>query len=642
MVVSRERLLDVLHELQGFRTLSLDTETTGLRPFHGDTLFSIAISTEKAQFYFNFNHSPGIYREMVLLREDLQAFRNLFSNKTITWYLHNAKFDLAFLHQENLEILGKIHCTQAMERVVFNDYPPGSYDLDSCARRLGFEKDDAVEKYITSHKLWTYTGEEKPGTKQKLKHYENIPFEIIHPYAEKDAEITFKLGEYQTETIKKISALSKEKSFPIEADQEESYQNWNAKNKNKSSIATSMPTLRDVQSFEQRLTPTIFRMESVGVRIDPGYTLRAASHAHDGASFALAEYRNLTGKTLVTSSKHFQETLIEDKEKWVKTEKGNYSFEADILKTFTSRAAHCVLDYRDSISRKNFYHGFLWHADSLGTIHPTFNPAGTATGRFSSSHPNLQNLTAEEGDEEKEFIVRRSFVPRPGFIFVMLDYDQMEYRLMFDEACKRWGNETDLVRKIKEGADPHQATADIITSMGKMTLTRKKAKNGNFAILYGAGIKTLAKTIQASEEEAHSLKTAIWRAAPEVKNLIIELSDEAITEGYITNWAGRRSYLVNRDHVFKMPNYLIQGGCADVNKIALNRMDEYLLDKKSRLLLTIHDEAVLEVHESEIASVPKACKEIMENVYPYKYLPLTCGVEWSAKSLGDKIKGFPI
>lgn len=614
MVVSRERFLDVLHELQGFRTLSLDTETTGLRPYHGDRVFSIAISTENTQYYFSFYNSPGICSEMVLLREDLQAFKPLFSDRGITWYLHNAKFDLAFLHQENLEILGEIHCTQAIERVVFNDYPPGSYDLDSCARRLGFSKDDAVEKYITNHKLWTYTGEEKPGTKQKLKHYEKVPFEIIAPYAEKDAEITFKLGEHQTKIIETISKITEEK----------------------------VPPLQDVKIFERRLTRTISHMEKIGIRIDHEYTLLAASHERDRASVALAEYRNLTGKTLVTSSKHFQETLIEDKEKWVKTDKGNYSFEADILQTFTSPAALCVLNYRDAKSRENFYRGFLWHADAFGCIHPTFNPAGTATGRFSSSNPNLQNLTAEEGDEEKEFIVRRSFVPRPSFIFVMLDYDQMEYRLMFDEACKRWGNETDLVRKIKEGADPHQATADIITSMGKMTLTRKKAKNGNFAILYGAGIKTLAKTIQASEEEAHSLKTAIWRAAPEVKNLIIELSDEAITKGYITNWAGRRSYLVNRDHVFKMPNYLIQGGCADVNKIALNRMDEYLLDKKSRLLLTIHDEAILEVHESEVASVPKACKEIMENVYPYKYLPLTCGVEWSAKSLGDKIKGFPI
>jgi DNA polymerase-1 len=90
-----------------------------------------------------------------------------------------------------------------------------------------------------------------------------------------------------------------------------------------------------------------------------------------------------------------------------------------------------------------------------------------------------------------------------------------------------------------------------------------------------------------------------------------------------------------------MTNYLIQGGCADVVKVAMNRVDELLLGKKSRMVLTIHDELPCEVHESEVAFIPQQVKEIMETVFPYKYLPLTCGMEWSDKSLGDKKKGFP-
>lgn len=595
--------------------MSLDTETTGLRPYHGDKLFSVIIATsDRDSFYFNFKDYPALPPGNLLLYTHLLGLGQLFSDADKKWYLHNALFDLSMLAVEGLELAGTVHCTQVAARVVFNDH--FKYDLASCAERIGYEKDDTVERYIEEHRLWTYTSADKPGQREKLKHYDRVPFELIVPYGERDATITFALGQSQEKALEKI-------------DEDPS----NSK----------LPPMRNILKNERRLSHTIYRMERLGVRIDRPYCVRAACYESDRAQKAVSLFKKETGKDFLASGKLFSVIFESEKDKWVYTEKGNPSFESDVLKTFENPAAKAILEYRDAKSRSDFYKGFLWHADRDDVIHPHFNPGGAATGRFTSSGPNFQNLTAEEGEElEEEFVVRRAIIPRPGYIFIMPDYDQMEYRMMFDQACRLWGHETNLVKKIKyEGLDPHQATADLVTGMGRMVLTRGKAKNGNFAELYGSGLDTLAATIKGTRSEALALKSALREAAPEVRNYVDYVTGVARSQCVVRNWAGRRNYCQDKNLAYKFTNYVIQGGCADVNKMALNQIDEYLRGRRSRLVLTIHDENPLEVHESELGNVPLRVKQIMESIYPHKYLPLTCGIEWSDKSLGDKKKGYP-
>ena len=622
MIVTREMVGPVINRLKDVKVLSVDTETSGLRPYHGDRIFSVIIVARALDgitypFYFNFIPYPGLPQDHILLPEHLQKLKELFSDGSKTWYAHNAKFDLAMLAGEGIEILGTIHCTQAIERVVYNDYMPGGYDLDSCAERIGFKKDRAVEEYIEKNKLWTYTSDDKPGSREKNKHFDRVPFDIIVPYGERDADITFSLGQHQEKTLQGIANDTDKK----------------------------LPSVLRIAENEKRLTKTIFNMERLGVKIDRPYCVRAASYEADRAEKSRSEFKRLTGKDFSASAKLFATVFADEKDKWSYTEKGNPSFDSESLSCFSNPAARAILDYRDAKSKSDFYRGFLWHADRDDIIHPNFNPGGAATGRFSSSSPNFQNLTSEESEEEleQEFVVRRAIIPRPGFVFIMPDYDQMEYRMCFDYACVMWGSETELVRKIKnEGLDPHQATADLVTALGRMVLTRKLAKNANFGELYGSGLDTLAATIGGTRVEAQALKDALREAAPEIRNLTNNVSTTARTRGFIRNWAGRRSYLKDPNWAYKMTNYLIQGGCADVVKFAMNQIHDYLSAKKSKMVLTIHDELPCEVHESEIDEVPKKVKEIMENIYPYKYLPLTCGLEWSDKSLGDKKKGFPV
>lgn len=632
MLVSRSEFDSVLGLLNRHTTLAVDTETTGLRPYHGDRLFSIIVAVKEGReiwsYYFNFLPYEGMVAEYVLLPAHLERMKSLFSDPTKTWRLHNAKYDQHILAQENIFIQGTVHCTKVAALLEYNEH--NKYDLNSCAERIGEEKDDAVEKYITEHKLtshpvrWINVDGKANRRQKKDKHFDRVPAPVIIPYAEQDAIVTYRLGEHQEASIERL------------ANEQPSH----------------LPSLRAVLKNERRLLHTVFRMEHRGVRIDRAYCVRAAFFEADRAEKARQDFKKETGRDFKNSSVLFKTVFASDKDRWAwneptKTGQVNPCFESEVIKRFENPAAQAVLQYRDAKSKNDFYNGFLYHADSNDIVHPNFNQDGAGHGRFSSSEPNFQNLTSEEDEEDlkQEFVVRRAIIPRDGFVFFMPDYDQMEYRMLFDVACESIGRESPIVKKMNhEGLDPHQATADVVTSLGT-PLNRKRAKNGNFAGIYGSGADTLAETIGGTREDALALRSAMRLGAPEVfgrDGLLNSIISVAKMRGYIFNWFGRRCYFPDPNFAYRGPNYFISGGCADVMKIAMNEIDEDLLPMKSKMVMTVHDELPTEVHESELATVPRKIVQRMESVYPWKYLPLTVGAEWSDKSLADKKKGYPV
>lgn len=627
MVVTRSNFDTVLQELMQAKELAADSETTGLRPFHGDRLFSLILAPGEISGgtlrveprYFNFYPYPGIPTDQVLPKGHLAKLKPLFEDPDKVWYFANATFDLHMLAAEGITVAGEVHDVLAVERIVYNEYAPNTYNLAGCGARIGVKKDDTVEKYITENKLYEDISLPGKKTKERRMFFYKVPYDLIVPYGCKDTIVTAAVAHHQSKAIRSIVA--------------------------ETAHAPKVPTIARVVENEKKLTKTVWRMEQVGLKIDRSYCERAAAYEQDRAQKAIAEFKKVTGRDFVASGKLFAEVFADEKDKWEYTEKGNPSFESDVLKHFQSPAAKAVQAFRDAKSKADFYLGFLRHADRDDVVHPSFNQGAARTGRFSSSNPNFQNLTSEEDEEEleQEFVVRRAIVPRPGYILIMPDYDQMEYRMMFDYACDMAGHLTEVARQIRyEGKDPHQATADTVTALGT-PLTRKRAKNGNFAFLYGSGYDTLAKTIGSTREEAMKLKNLLRQAMPEVQNFIDAVSGTAKRRGFIINWAGRRAYFPVRDWSYKAPNSLIQGGCADVTKFAMTSIDEEIIARgyKSRMIATIHDELPTEVHESEVHIVPRMMKEKMESVYPWKYLPLTAGMEWSDKSLADKKKGFP-
>lgn len=605
MIVRRSDLERVVKLLSATGTYSLDTETTGLRPFHQDELFSIIISDENKSYYFNFQEYPGLSDEWVLPRIAILKLDLVLSNPQSTWHLSNAKFDMHFLNKEGLKIAGTIHCTEALGRVERNDRM--KYGLDALAKTIGLEKSDAVEDWIKTNGAWeweTIPGKEK---RTKKKFFNQVPFDTIVPYGEQDASVTLKVGRHQVEQFNIIA----------------------------SGTAENLPSILQVVENERKFTKTCFEIEQTGVLIDRNYCERAIEYEEKRLVKIKWDFKNLTGLEFEDSRSVLEKAFSVAGETIPRTDKGNPSFNDEALSSFTSPVGQVVRDYRDAHKKTNtYYRNFIHYADADGVLHANLKQGGCTTGRMSVSDPALQTLPDEEEEENLAFKIRRAFIPRDGFFFFMPDYEQMEYRMMFDYA-----RQMDFIDQVKGGLDVHDATVKVIFDLLGIVITRGQSKTLNFGLLYGMGIAALAAALKTTVEKARQLKNAYFQALPFVQGFIRRVTHRAETTGYIFNWAGRRSYFDKKEFCYKAPNALIQGGCADVLKIATNRCQDYLAGRKSKILMLVHDEILFEIHESEY----EICGDLiglMGDVYPHRHLHLSCSAEHSFRSWGDKVKGY--
>ena len=595
MLIEYKRLLGELEEFSSAPRLSCDTETTGLRPYHGDYPFSIILCNGEKTLYLNLkdygdDRFPSLSHALSSIRKFFKAYKGL-------WFFHNAKFDMHHLWTIGVDLnpAATVHCTKAIARLIRNDLP--SYSLDSLSNRwLGEEKDDAVMDYIMREHLWEW--EEPPGIKVKRRkrmHFDQVPPEIIIPYAEKDAELTYKLGMLELRQLDEYEAQK-----PPE-----------------------YASIKGVYRNECELTWTLWEMENRGVRVDLDYCREAFEFESRRMDEAAFDFKCLTNMELSDG----RTTLLKvfEFEKLKTTDKGNPCFDSEALSELKHPAASVMLRYRDARSRANFFAGFANEADKHGIVHASFWQDGTITGRLSSSSPNLQNLTKDQNLEDGSYPIRRAIVPRLGQVFHMLDYDQVEYRLMLEYA-----NARGLMEKVKAGTDVHQATADAAG------IDRQTAKTINFTTLYGGGTGLIARRLQTTPDEAKRIVSTIFSSAPEIPHFINRVRRSASLRGSVVDWFGRPIRVGDKTHA--AVNYLIQGGCADVMKLALNEVRDLLLGHKTRPVLTIHDEIVFEGPEEEAYLIPQI-KKIMETVYPSRVLPLTTGIDHSARSLADKTPG---
>ena len=591
MIVTNENFDSVIESIRSCNSLAVDTETSGLRPYHGDRLFAISVHGDRGGFYFSFGLEVSALDRAVipLIYEAVKGKQLAFAN---------AKFDMHFLCKEGWETDFDPWDVLVVDKCIYNRHL--SYSLNSVAERMGFGgKDGDLMDYIKEHKLFDTV--EIPGKKSVTKNprFDRVPFEIVSKYALKDAELTYQIYKAQVLKVQELTAeYSKIKGYPGK--------------------------FSDLIATERKLTKVLFDIEQRGMELDYEYIKKAKEREESRIEAAKAQFTELTGTELIDSNKHLSQVFGANGIVGGTTAKGNASFTDAVLEKIDHPIAGVIREYRDATKRLNtYYNNFTHCGDAEGVVRPNIKQAAADTFRFSITDPALQTLNSED---DGDWRVRDSFRARQGFVFVSIDYSAQEYRLTADYA-----GECDLISQINNGVDVHSATAKM------MGVDRHSAKVLNFALLYGAAPPKIATMLNVSVVKATELKNLYFSKLNQVSSFINNIKSTIDRRGYIFNFAGRILHFpvieFEQDGVkkrgnfaYKGPNYIIQSSGSEIMRRALIEVHEFLKPYKSKIILTIHDSIELEMAEDELHLVP-AIQEIMARVYrPKNGLPMSTSV----------------
>lgn len=529
--------------------VGFDFETTGLSVYKGARAVIMGYTTPEGGKHHIWLHDEPTTREW------LKAF---FSHTDIMYCAHNAKFELSFLrHQFGIEVLGPVWDTEVMARVEYNNHI--TYNLDACGKRIGVEKYKPMAEFLA-----------KRGNKGA---HAKAPEEILVPYVEQDAWLSWELCRRQIEK----------------------FRHWD----------TSSPVpIKNVVRLEMQVLPHLFEMESRGLLLDVNYCMRAREYEQKNIAEAKAEFERLASVPFVDSRKTLKPVFDAHGIRYGSTALGNASFTEDNLKGFEGHPIVAALfRHRKAAKRLSAYWDNFLELEVNGIVHPNINQNRAATGRMSISEPSCQNWPTDEDDDmdDDQFPVRRAYLARPGCFIASLDYSGMEVVKGVDES-----GDMGMIERMNSGADMHQEVADMAG------VRRSLAKNGRFAKQYGAGIPKISETLGVSEEVARKICDALEAQAPVMTAYSNGLTRFVKQNKWGYDWLGRRFYF-DRGFEYKAFNYRIQGGCAEILKIAICEMGKWLKENarpETFMLIPIHDEIVLNVHESDRWILP-FLKDIM-------------------------------
>lgn len=564
MLISSESFLKIAENVaqsQTVEAVAIDFETTGLNPYRGDKAFLIGVCIDDQQpFAYRMHEDPGV---------DHMILGLLLSNPRVRYLAHNAKFEMAFLKEQfGVEIKGYVWDTEVMARVQYNNH--FKYSLEACSERIGHSKYVPMVQWVKAHQ----------------HKYHEAPEELIIPYVEQDARLSWLLYKDQCDT----------------------FRSWQTG----SSVHVS-----GLVALEMKTTRNLFEMESAGLHIDVDYCVQANEYEKARAERTAAAFKEITGVEFVDSRKTLQAVFEKHEIPYGKTEKGNPSFDWDALLPSKSHPiVKLILDYRDANKRSSTYWENFLALHVGGVIYPHIRQPGAASGRFSAMDPNVQNWP-DDSESDTPYPIRRAFVAPPGELLVSMDYAQMELRLMAEEA-----GEDQMIADIAAGVDFHQRVADVAGT------PRGVAKNARFAKLYGAGPKKIAQTLGVDYATALTVCKAIDADSPKIADYSDGLISYVRRAPFGYNWMGRR-FFFDRGFEYKYPNYRIQGGCADILRIAIEKCREVLKAAgivETRVLIPIHDELVFRLTAAQMHLIPALRQAMIEAALPMKKLSMDVSV----------------
>lgn len=558
-------------KLLTFDTICLDTETTSIDAIRAK-LVGLSFSVKKGEAWY-----VAVPRETEAAQHMVQIFSSIYENDKILKVGQNLKYDLTVLANYGIQLKAPLFDTMLAHYLV---QPELRHNMDYLA--------EIYLNYQTIH-IDTLIG---PKGKNQKNMADLAPADICD-YACEDADITLQLME------------------PLKAEMEKNQ------------------LTRVFNEIEMPLMPVLAQMERNGVRLDTEVLSETGEQFRQRMQQLETEIYELAGHPFtITSPRQVGEVLFDElklNEKAKKTKSGQYSTGEEVLEAIKHKhpivekiLAHRALKklistYIDALPKLIY--------PATGRIHTSFNQAVTATGRLSSSNPNLQNIPVR-GDDGRE--IRKAFVPEPGCIFFSADYSQIELRIMAHLSA-----DEHLVNDFRCGRDIHAATASRIFHKPIEEVSRderRKAKTANFGIIYGISAFGLAERMEVSRTEAKELITNYFDTYPRVKEYMQTSVKRARELGYIVTEFGRRRYLpdiTSRNAVVRgyaernAVNAPIQGTAADIIKIAMVRIAQRFEAEgiQSKMILQVHDELNFSVLPEELDHVKNIVIQEMEGAY---------------------------
>ena len=563
--------------------LCLDTETTSINPIDAE-LVGLSFSVEEGKAFY-----VAIPAERKKAERIVNIFKPLYESTKILKIGQNIKYDMEVLMNYGVRLAAPMFDTMLAHYVL---QPEQKHNMDILAETL--------LNYQTIHI------DELIGPKGKSqKNMRDISPADICDYAAEDADITLRLYNVLKPRLK-------------EADVEDLFYN-----------------------IEMPLVPVLAEMEMNGVLLDTNALAETSKVFTDRMTQIEKNIYELAGHQFnIASPKQVGEVLfgemkIVDKPK--KTKTGQYVTSEEVLQQLRSKApiVDHILEHRGLKKLLGTYVDALPKLINphTGHIHTSFNQAVTATGRLSSSDPNLQNIPVR-GEDGKE--IRKCFIPEPRCLFFSADYSQIELRVM-----AHLSGDKNMIEAFREGYDIHAATAARIYKEDINDVTRDqrtKAKRANFGIIYGITVFGLAERLEISRDEAKQLIDGYFETFPQVHDYMEKAKQLAREHGYAETFFHRRRYLPDiTSHNATVRNFAernainapIQGSAADIIKIAMIRIYERFRREgiKSKMILQVHDELNFSVLPEEKEQVEKIVLEEMQNAYPLQ-VPLVADSGW--------------
>ncbi len=569
LVVSAEKRQQVLELLMQQKSVCFDTETTGLDALQAD-IVGLALSFKAGSgFYVAINQGEE--------KQILNEFKPFFESEKIEKIAHNIKYDLKVIDKYGIKVKGPLFDTM-IAHYLYN--PEGKHNMDYLSELYLNYKPVSIETLIG-----------KKGKNQLSMR--SIEPEKVCDYACEDADITYQLKQKFEKEIEK-------------------------------------PHLKDLfYNIEMPLVSILTKMEIEGINIDVEALNKFSVELEADLKDLESKIKEMAGVSdfNLDSPKQLGQVLFEVMKidaKAKKTKTGQFSTSEDTLQKLKDKheIIPLILEYRSLKKLKSTYVDALplLVNPKTGRIHTHYMQTVAATGRLSSTNPNLQNIPirTEKGRE-----IRKAFIPRnEHFKLLAADYSQIELRII-----AALSQEDNMIKAFKDGLDIHAATAAKVFNVDINDVTRdqrRQAKAVNFGIIYGQSAFGLAQNLGIKRKEAKAIIDSYFEQYPRIKTYMDEMLTFAREHGYVETIMKRRRYLkdINSANAIvrgfaerNAINAPIQGSAADVIKIAMINVDKAMVNAKmkSKMLLQVHDELVFDVELSEKDALKELVKTEMEN-----------------------------